>query len=172
MPTFVDRGCHVVSVTDPYGHNLCFLDWRRYFFFQVAPQLYSRGWVDPVSDPLLLRKSGSAGNRIQTSGSVTARPQRRSIYFVLHYIMLLCTDVNYISLIQEMSPLDSIMAWLFGHSSWLNNSRYARCVWTKWLESRHLYIPQEPSSGLKYAVSRIIKTSVCVTITPLFLFRK
>jgi hypothetical protein len=31
-------------------------------FFQVAPQLYSRGWVDPVPDPLLLRKSGSAGN--------------------------------------------------------------------------------------------------------------
>jgi hypothetical protein len=28
----------------------------------LAPQLYSRGWVDPVPDPLLLRKSGSAGN--------------------------------------------------------------------------------------------------------------
>jgi hypothetical protein len=26
----------------------------------VAPQLSSRGWVDPVPDPLLLRKSGSA----------------------------------------------------------------------------------------------------------------
>jgi hypothetical protein len=24
------------------------------FFYQVAPQLYSRGWVDPVPDPLLL----------------------------------------------------------------------------------------------------------------------
>jgi hypothetical protein len=34
-----------------------------YYFFEVAPQLYSRGWVDPVPDPLLLRKSGSAGNR-------------------------------------------------------------------------------------------------------------
>jgi hypothetical protein len=33
-------------------------------------QLYLDGWVDPVPDPLLLRKSGSAGNRIQTSGSV------------------------------------------------------------------------------------------------------
>jgi hypothetical protein len=35
----------------------------RYFSVQVAPQLSSRGWVDPVPDPLLLRKSGSAGNR-------------------------------------------------------------------------------------------------------------
>jgi len=33
------------------------------FFTQVAPQLTSRGWVDPVPDPLLLRKSGSAGDR-------------------------------------------------------------------------------------------------------------
>jgi hypothetical protein len=39
VPTYVDRGCHVVSVTDPHGHILRFLDQRRYFFFQVAPQL-------------------------------------------------------------------------------------------------------------------------------------
>jgi hypothetical protein len=31
-------------------------------FYQVTPQLYSRGWVDPVSDPLHFF-SGSAGNR-------------------------------------------------------------------------------------------------------------
>jgi hypothetical protein len=42
VPTFSYRG-HVVSVTDPYGRNLAFLDWSRYFLFQVAPQLYSRG---------------------------------------------------------------------------------------------------------------------------------
>jgi hypothetical protein len=30
---------------------------------QVAPQLSSRGWVDPVPDPLLLRKCVSVGNR-------------------------------------------------------------------------------------------------------------
>jgi hypothetical protein len=42
---------------------------ERYFFFQITPQLYSRGRVDPVRDPLLLRKSGSAGNRTRTSGS-------------------------------------------------------------------------------------------------------
>jgi hypothetical protein len=70
VPTFADRGCHVVSVTDPYGRILDFLDRNRYLFFQVAPQLYSRGWVDSVPDPLLLRKSGSAGNRTRDSGSV------------------------------------------------------------------------------------------------------
>jgi hypothetical protein len=45
-------------------------------FFQVAPQLYSRGWVDPVPDPLMffffffLIKYLSAGNRTRASGSV------------------------------------------------------------------------------------------------------
>jgi hypothetical protein len=60
---FADRGWHVVSVTDPYGRILGFLDQSPYFFFQAAPQLFSRGWVDPVPDPLLLRTSDSAGNQ-------------------------------------------------------------------------------------------------------------
>jgi hypothetical protein len=48
--------------TNSYG---CFLNRSRYFFFQVAPELYSRDWVDTVRDPSLLRKSGGAGNRTQ-----------------------------------------------------------------------------------------------------------
>jgi hypothetical protein len=36
---FVDRGCHVVSVRDPNGHVLSFLDHSHYYFFHVAPQL-------------------------------------------------------------------------------------------------------------------------------------
>jgi hypothetical protein len=31
LPTFVDKGCQVVSVTDPYGRILGFLDRSRYF---------------------------------------------------------------------------------------------------------------------------------------------
>jgi hypothetical protein len=48
MLTFADRGCHVVSVTDLYGRILGFLDRSSYFFFQVAAQLYSRGWVEII----------------------------------------------------------------------------------------------------------------------------
>jgi hypothetical protein len=43
LKTLAERGFHVVSVTDPYGRILVFLDRGSYFFFQVAPQLYSRG---------------------------------------------------------------------------------------------------------------------------------
>jgi hypothetical protein len=73
VPTFADRGCHVVSVTDPYVRILGFLDRSRYIFFQAAPQLYPLGLVDPVPDPLLLRKSGSAENQTRTSGSVARK---------------------------------------------------------------------------------------------------
>jgi hypothetical protein len=48
-----DRGCHVVSATISYARFLGFIDRNRYYFFQVAPRLYSRGWVDPVPDSLL-----------------------------------------------------------------------------------------------------------------------
>jgi hypothetical protein len=64
------KGCRVVNTAESYGRNFSLLDQSRYFFFQIAAQLCSRGSVDPVPDPLLLRKSGSAGNRIRTSGSV------------------------------------------------------------------------------------------------------
>jgi hypothetical protein len=62
VPTLADRGCHVVSATNPPQSLIS--------IFETAPQLSSWGWVDPVPDPLLLRKSGSAGNRNRTSGSV------------------------------------------------------------------------------------------------------
>jgi hypothetical protein len=42
-PGFADRGRSVASVKDPNAHILRFLDRSRYIFFQVAPQLYSRG---------------------------------------------------------------------------------------------------------------------------------
>jgi CBS-domain-containing membrane protein len=51
VPTFADRGCHVISITDPYGRILGFLGQSRYIFFQVAPQLYSRGSVDHILKP-------------------------------------------------------------------------------------------------------------------------
>jgi hypothetical protein len=62
--------CRVVSAAHTLGGNLGFLDCSLHFFFQVAPQLYSRGRANPVPDPILLTKSGSAGNRTRTSGSV------------------------------------------------------------------------------------------------------
>jgi hypothetical protein len=57
---------------DPHGRNLGFLDRSRYFFFQIAPQLYSQGWADPIPDPLFLRRSGSARKRTRTSDHYSA----------------------------------------------------------------------------------------------------
>jgi hypothetical protein len=81
VPTFSDRECHVVSVMDPSGRIFGFLDRSRYFFLEVAPQLYSGGWVDPVPGPLLHRKSGSAGNRTPRSGTFFAFHKMQGIYW-------------------------------------------------------------------------------------------
>jgi hypothetical protein len=37
LPTSAGTACHVISVTDPYGRILGFLDRNHYLFFQVAP---------------------------------------------------------------------------------------------------------------------------------------
>jgi hypothetical protein len=39
VTTFADSECCVVSTTDPYGNILGFLDWSRYYFFQLVSQL-------------------------------------------------------------------------------------------------------------------------------------
>jgi hypothetical protein len=69
VPTVVERGmssgqrggCLTVV-------NLSFLDRSRYFSFKNLLIYLHKGWVDPVPDPLLLRKCGRAGNRTGTSG--------------------------------------------------------------------------------------------------------
>jgi hypothetical protein len=38
----------VVSVTDPHGSNLCFFRQEPLLFYQVAPQLYSRGFSEYI----------------------------------------------------------------------------------------------------------------------------
>jgi hypothetical protein len=48
--------------------------------------------VDPVPDPLLLRKPGKAGNRIRTSGFVSRNSDHwttEAVYFLLHNIFKL-----------------------------------------------------------------------------------
>jgi hypothetical protein len=57
VPTFADKGVAWSAQRIPTVFNLGFVDRGRYFSIQVAPQLSSRGRVDPVPDPLLLRKS-------------------------------------------------------------------------------------------------------------------
>jgi hypothetical protein len=50
---------------------------EQLLFLSVAPQLYSWGWVDPITERHLLRKSCSAGNRTRTSGSLSRNSDYR-----------------------------------------------------------------------------------------------
>jgi hypothetical protein len=94
----------VVSVTNPYGRILDFLDRSRYVSFQAAPEAhkakrtplqthyFSENLVVPVieSGPLDLQ-----------SGTLTTRPQRRSTFFYITYINSVRTsqEAQYISVV-------------------------------------------------------------------------
>jgi hypothetical protein len=53
-------------------------------FYQVAPQLYSRGCVHPVPDSLHFFFSGSAGNRTRASGSVAKNSDHQTTEVVTY----------------------------------------------------------------------------------------
>jgi hypothetical protein len=98
--------------------NLGSLDRSRYFFIQVAPQLSSRGWVDPVPEPLLLRKSGRAGNQtrdlwIWSQKLLTTSTQRRS---TSSCNTILITRLIY----RERGPRHFLQPWIW--PSGLNSS--------------------------------------------------
>jgi hypothetical protein len=48
---FADRGCHVVSVTNPYGRILGFLDRSRYYCFKVGSSVVITRPCRPRSRP-------------------------------------------------------------------------------------------------------------------------
>jgi hypothetical protein len=68
VPTFVDRGMSSGQRGgSPTVVNLSFLDRSHYFSFKQLLIYPHKGWVDPVPDPLLLRKSGRVGIEPGTS---------------------------------------------------------------------------------------------------------
>jgi hypothetical protein len=63
VSTFADRGVSRGQRDGSHTAVNLFSRPEQLLFFRVAPPLSYKGWVDPVPEPLLLRKSGSAGNR-------------------------------------------------------------------------------------------------------------
>jgi hypothetical protein len=80
----------VVSAAEPNGRYSQFS--RPEPLISLSSHLFSRGGVDPISDRLLLRKSGSAeshpGPLGLQPGTLTTRPQRRSAmgYMLLNMV--------------------------------------------------------------------------------------
>jgi hypothetical protein len=54
VPTFADRGCHVVRVTDPYGRILGFLDRSRSFFLSSGSSIVLMRPGGPRSRPTII----------------------------------------------------------------------------------------------------------------------
>jgi hypothetical protein len=56
VQNFADRGCHVVSVTDPYGRILGFLDRNHYFFLPSSSSSVLTRLTGPRSRPSTSQK--------------------------------------------------------------------------------------------------------------------
>jgi hypothetical protein len=61
--TFADRGCRVVSTTDPHSRIFGFIDPEPLLFHSSSCSLILTRLSGPRPDPLLLTKSDNAGNR-------------------------------------------------------------------------------------------------------------
>jgi hypothetical protein len=73
----------------PTAVNIGFQDRSRYFSIQVAPQLSSRGWVDPVPDPLLLRNLWICSQKLwpldHRGGHCIGHSKQKSVYAHVSY---------------------------------------------------------------------------------------
>jgi hypothetical protein len=67
---FADRGCRVVSETDPNGRILGFLDRSRYYFFQVALNCIHEAEWTPFQTHYFSENLVAQGIEPGTSGSV------------------------------------------------------------------------------------------------------
>jgi hypothetical protein len=71
LPTLANTRCYAVSVTDPLRpYSRLSRPESLLFLPSSSSVVLTRLSAPPVPDPLLLRKSGSAGNRTRTSGPV------------------------------------------------------------------------------------------------------
>jgi hypothetical protein len=70
VPIFAVGGCCDVAQRMPSEVNLSFLGRSRYFFFQVAPQLTSWGWMDHVQNHYYSENPAPPGIEPGTSVSV------------------------------------------------------------------------------------------------------
>jgi hypothetical protein len=82
VPTFVDRGCRVVSATDPHGPIFGFLDRSRYFVLPSSSSIVLTRLSGPRSRPTASReiwqwRESNPGPYLWP-GTLTTRPQRRS----------------------------------------------------------------------------------------------
>jgi hypothetical protein len=106
---------------------------------EVAPQLYSRCWADPVPDPLLLRKSGSAGNGTQASGPVDYRGGPRRLPFS-----------NKLSLKGNVAVSAQCVASMRGFKEWKLAYNFILAAWLCLVTLKSLYL------SLGYKIQRPI----------------
>ena len=117
--------------------NFSFLNRIRYFSYQVATQLSSWGWVDPVPDPILLEKflgysqESNPGPLGWQSDVLTTIPNRWSKCKITPYLILLCY-MNLVRVCSNANPLHYYVLWVLRKADrwhWVLSIFNSRTAW-------------------------------------------
>ena len=80
--------------------NFSFLNMILYFSYQIATQLFSRGWVDPVPDPILPEKflkfsrESNPGPLEWQSDVLSTIPNRWSFFLLSFFIYIYISECS------------------------------------------------------------------------------
>jgi hypothetical protein len=80
VPTFADRGCHVVSVTDPYGRIIEFLDRLSVEFWHLfSVQSFNASYpLNSLKQPWTVCPSFGENRILSAALGAWCRPQKRT----------------------------------------------------------------------------------------------
>jgi hypothetical protein len=84
VPTFVDRGCRVVRVADPYGRNLDFLD-RNCYYVKVKSKSIPVTGLRGLYGCEMLRIPHCLDNRLRDGSKVVSPTYRQHVTPQKHY---------------------------------------------------------------------------------------
>jgi hypothetical protein len=128
------EGCRVVSVTGLRGRWSWFSRPEPLLFIQVVPYLCLRGWVDPVSDPLLNSENlvapeiepGISGSSARKSDQYTTeaagivRWRTKNHWVCLFVCLFVCDGHNY-ALYSGVSPVSVLWGYSGVEPRWFSD---------------------------------------------------
>jgi hypothetical protein len=87
LPTFADKGCYVVSVADPFGRILGFLDRSRYFEREREGKMKMEYSKPEYSQSLMSNQETQGQASVTERESQKNRPHYLNIFPLIHIVV-------------------------------------------------------------------------------------
>jgi hypothetical protein len=142
LPTFADRGCHVVSVTDPYGRILGFIDRSRYFSIkQLLSCTHEAEWTPFQTHYFFFWKCRESNPGLRIWMVAIISQYKYNCFRMKSYACRSCNHKNRLQLVSILTP------WNFSSVHWY-------CLW--------IFMTSVPKHAL--SVKRTDEAKKCLTL--------